>query len=120
MREVVVGSSSYRIHAVVDRTGWLAHAVKSESGERFGAAQKGASEAGAEERVEQWLRWQFDHEQALSALQQAERAYHRAVADHAFASADEAPASSRRQLLEAIEAAKMRLDVARARRPSDT
>jgi hypothetical protein len=68
---------------------------------------------------EQWLEWQREHTAALEALQQAQRAYHRTIAGSAFASAAEGPSATelQKESLEALEAARMRLDEVRARKP---
>ena len=70
---------------------------------------------------ETFAAWQREHATALSDLQEAQRAYHRAVAATAFqGSADEPSAEEmRRASLEALDAARIRLDDVRARRPED-
>ena len=66
-----------------------------------------------------WLEWQHEHAAALESLQQAERAYHRTVAGSAFASPTEGPSALelQKESLDAVEAARLRLDDVRARRP---
>jgi hypothetical protein len=66
-----------------------------------------------------WQEWQRDHEAALEALQQAQRAYHRTIAGSAFASPTEGPSAIelQKESLEAVEAARVRLDEIRGRRP---
>jgi hypothetical protein len=69
-----------------------------------------------------WIEWHRDHEDALAALQAAQHAYHRTVANSAFAGASDGPtvaenAEMQRGSLEALEAARMRLDEIRARKP---
>ena len=56
--------------------------------------------------------------EAKSALQQAERSYHRTVAGSAFANPTEGPSAIelQKESLEAVEAARLRLDEVRARR----
>ena len=71
-----------------------------------------------------WLEWHREHEEALAALQAAQHAYHRAVASGAFAGTADGPsvaenAEMQRDLLEALEAARMRLDEIRARKPDE-
>ncbi len=62
----------------------------------------------------EWLAWQREHTAALEALQQAQRTYHRTLADTAFTN----PAAERPEdALEQLEAARVRLDGVRARRP---
>jgi hypothetical protein len=66
-----------------------------------------------------WQEWQREHEAALEALQQAQRAYHRTIAGSAFASPTEGPSAIelQKESLEAVEAARVRLDEIRGRRP---
>jgi len=56
---------------------------------------------------------------ALEALQQAERAYHRTIAGSAFANPSEGPTAIelQKESLEQVEAARTRLDEIRTRRP---
>ena len=56
--------------------------------------------------------WQRDHAAALAALQEAQRAYHRAAVVIPQSAVD-----SRAGALEALEAARARLDDVRARMP---
>ena len=71
------------------------------------------------ERSERWLEWQREHTAALEALQQAQRAYHRTIAGSAFASPTEGPSpvEMQKESLDAVEAARVRLDEIRARQP---
>jgi hypothetical protein len=66
-----------------------------------------------------WLTWQYEHASALDALQQAERDYHRTIAGSAFANPTEGPTpiELQREALDAVEAARLRLDEVRGRRP---
>jgi hypothetical protein len=66
-----------------------------------------------------WQEWQREHEAALEALQQAQRAYHRTIAGSAFASPTEGPSAIelQKESLDAVEAARVRLDEIRGRRP---
>ncbi|HMB80378.1 MAG TPA: hypothetical protein VKI43_09945 [Vicinamibacterales bacterium] len=68
---------------------------------------------------EPWLAWQREHTAALEALQQAQRAYHRTIAGSAFASPTEGPSAieMQKESLDAVEAARVRLDEIRERRP---
>ncbi len=63
--------------------------------------------------------WQREHRAALEELQEAQRAYHRAIAATAFSSTAEEPSveQMRRASLEALDVARMKLDEIRARRP---
>ena len=68
---------------------------------------------------DKWLEWQRDHAAALAALQEAQRAYHRTVAGSAFAGpAGKSSAVDVQQAsLREVDAARVRLDGVRARRP---
>src|SRR5829696_8101669 len=78
------------------------------------------TEAEATTRLMQWLEWQHEHTLALDALQQAEREYHRALAGAAFAAPQDGEASDDRSRtsLESVDAARVKLDEVRGRRPS--
>jgi hypothetical protein len=71
-----------------------------------------------------WVEWQREHQEALAALQDAQHAYHRTVASGAFAGAADGPtvaehAEMQQESLEALEAARQRLDEVRARKPDE-
>ena len=68
-----------------------------------------------------FVAWQREHAAALAELQDAQRAYHRAVAATAFQGAAEEPSGEemRRVSLEALDAARVKLDDVRARKPGD-
>ena len=101
------------------RRQWIARAVRADTGDPFGIECAGATEADARARLERWLEWQREHTAALAELQQAERAYHRTIAGSAFASPSEGPSAieMQKESLEAVEAARLRLDEVRARKP---
>jgi hypothetical protein len=71
------------------------------------------------ENSERWLEWQREHAAALEALQQVQRAYHRTIAGSAFAGPTEGPTAieMQKESLEAVEAARLRLDEIRSRKP---
>lgn len=119
MREISIGGSHYRLSATEREGRWVAHAERLDTGDRFGAECAGATEVEAIERVARWLDWQNEHAAALAALQQAERAYHRTIAGSAFANPTEGPTAieMQKESLDAVEAARLRLDEVRARRP---
>ena len=98
---------------------WVARAVRDDNGDPFGIECVGDTAEAAKVRMEQWLDWQREHAAALEALQQAERAYHRTIAGSAFVSSDEGPSAieMQKESLDAVEAARVRLDEIRARRP---
>ena len=70
---------------------------------------------------ERWLAWQREHAAALEALQQVQRAYHRTIAGSAFASPTEGPSAAelQKESLDAVEAARVRLDEIRLLKPED-
>ena len=72
--------------------------------------------------VSNFSMWQKEHAAALAELQEAQRAYHRTVAATAFQGASEEPSAEemRRASLDALDAARIRLDEVRARRPETT
>jgi hypothetical protein len=71
------------------------------------------------EPSDRWLEWQREHAAALEALQQAQRAYHRTIAGSAFAGPTEGPTAIelQKESLEAVEAARLRLDEIRSKKP---
>jgi hypothetical protein len=66
-----------------------------------------------------WVEWQREHTAALAALQEAQRAYHRSVGESAFAGSDTEMSAMEMQkaALDALDAARVRLDGVRARQP---
>jgi len=98
---------------------WVARAVREDNGDPFGIECSGDTEEDARTRLQGWLDWQREHAAALEALQQAERAYHRTIAGSAFASPSEGPSAIelQKESLEEVEAARLRLDQIRARKP---
>jgi hypothetical protein len=118
VRTVTLGASTYRIVTKQRDGQWFAHAER-EGGDRFGVECGGASEDDAAVRMEEWLVWQHEHAEALEDLQRAERAYHRTIAGSAFLSPTEGPSAVevQKESLEAVEAARLRLDEIRRRRP---
>ena len=115
----MTGDSPYRLRVERRADGWTAQAERREDGARFGPEIVGATEGDAVERAWAWLGWQAGHARALEALQQAERAYHRAIAGTAFAAATDSPAAGdlQRDLLDAVDTARRELDRIRARNP---
>jgi hypothetical protein len=119
MKELSVGDVRYRLITEVKDGGYLAHAERADTGHQFGIACAGATEADSVDRLTRWLEWQGEHADALEALQQAERAYQRTIAGSAFANPSEGPTAIelQKESLEQVEAARVRLDEIRARRP---
>jgi hypothetical protein len=110
---------NYRIESTQRDGQWIARARRSDNGDPFGIECTAPTEAEAVTRLNKWLEWQRDHAAALVALQQAEQAYHRAIAGSAFASATEGPSAVeiQKESLAAVESARVRLDEIRARKP---
>ena len=66
-----------------------------------------------------WVGWQHAHQQALEALQEAEAAYHRLMAEQAFGRGDDEPARARRiETIARLDDLRVRLDEIREQRPS--
>ena len=119
MKQIAIGNVSYRIVATERDGQWVARAERADNGDRFGVECAGASEDEAGARLARWLEWQHEHAAALEDLQRAERDYHRTIAASAFASPTEGPSAieMQKESLEALEAARVRLDEIRARKP---
>ena len=119
MKQISIGDARYQIICEPRDGQWLARATRGETGDPFGIECAGPTEDDAVVRLTRWLEWQSEHAAALDALQQTERAYHRTIAGSAFASATEGPSAIelQKESLEAVEAARVRLDEIRARKP---
>jgi hypothetical protein len=117
--KTTIGGIPFILRAIQRDGQWLAHAEREDNGDPFGIACVGASEAEAVARLTRWLEWQGEHTAALEALQQAERGYHRTIVGSAFASPTEGPTAIevQKESLDAVEAARVRLDEIRARKP---
>jgi hypothetical protein len=98
---------------------WVARAYRDDNGDPFGIECAAPTKDEAVTRLTRWLDWQKEHEAALDALQQAERAYHRTIVGSAFANPVEAPSpiELQKESLDALEAARVRLDEVRALKP---
>ena len=116
---MIVAGVRYRVVSQQRDGRWFAHAVREDTGDLFGIECAAESESDAIARLTRWLNWQSEHADALAALQDAERAYHRTIAGSAFANPTEGPTpiELQRESLEAVEAARKRLDEVRAQRP---
>ena len=119
MREIAIGDLRYRLIAERRDAQWIAYAEPRGTSDRFGMECAGATEDEAIDKLSRWLEWQHEHTVALEALQQAEHAYHRTIAGSAFANSSEEPSAIelQKESLEQVEAARMRLDEIRARKP---
>jgi hypothetical protein len=121
VRQISIGDLQYRIMVSERDNQWVARAVRTDTGDRFGIECAGASEAEAAARLARWLLWQRQHTAALENLQAAERAYHRAIAGGAFAEpiANPAAIEIQKASLEAVDVARVRLDEVRGQNPED-
>src|SRR5438034_6841913 len=119
MKEIAIGDRRYRVICVERDGQWIAHAEREDTGDPFGIECAAATEAEAVARLTRWLEWQAEHAAVLADLQRAERAYHRTIAGSAFASPSEGPSAieMQKESLDAVEAARLRLDGVRAQRP---
>jgi hypothetical protein len=119
MTEITVGDFRYRLVAAERDGQWIAHAERPDTGQAFGIECAGPTSDAAIGRLTEWLTWQSEHVAALEALQTAERAYHRTVAGSAFANPSEGPTALelQKESLDAVEAARVRLDEVRACKP---
>ena len=109
----------FRILAIKRDGHWTARAEHDESARPFGIECSGPTETSAVDRLTRWLEWRSAHGAALDALQQAERAYHRTIANGAFADRTEGPIAveRRQESLGVVDAARARLDDIRAQQP---
>ena len=119
MKQITIGEARYRLICHRRDGQWIAHAEREDDRRSVRHRMRGAHRGGRGRAAERWLDWQREHAAALEALQQAERAYHRTIAGSAFASPSEGPSpiELQKESLEAVEAARVRLDEVRARRP---
>jgi hypothetical protein len=119
MKEISLGTVRYRVVATGRDGQFVARAERIDTGDRFGIECAGASADDAVDRLSRWLEWQYEHAAALEDLQRREHEYHRTIAGSAFAGPIEGPSAveMQKESLEAVEAARLRLDEIRARRP---
>jgi hypothetical protein len=117
--KTTIGGTIFNLQAAERDGQWIARAAREGNGDPFGIECAGATEAEAVARLTNWLGWQNEHTAALEALQQAERAYHRTIAGSAFANPMEGPTAIelQKESLDEVEAARVRLDEVRARKP---
>jgi hypothetical protein len=120
MRHIALGDRRYRIMSAERDGQWTAQAQHEDNGDPFGVECAAATEDEAIARLTRWLEWQADHAEALADLQRAERAYHRTIAGSAFAGPSEGPTAIelQKESLDVLEAARIRLDEIRTRRPA--
>jgi hypothetical protein len=116
---ITIGGARLVLRAAERDGRWVARAEREENKDPFGVECTAATEEAAVAKLTAWLEWQGEHAVALTALQQAERAYHRTIAGSAFANPTEGPGAVelQKESLNAVEAARVRLDEVRARQP---
>ena len=114
---IQIGNATFTLVTTSRNGQWTAHAVRTDNGDRYGIDVTASSEEDATSRLARWLQWQHDHTAALDTLQRAENAYHRAVANAAFSSADAQVADAKPARAD-LNAARGVLDDVRARRPN--
>jgi hypothetical protein len=119
VRTVTLAGEPFAIDATERDGAWTATARRAGTGERVGPGVKGATEREAIELASAWLEWQHEHVAALEALQDAERAYQRAVAGSSLAAGVDGllPIEVQKEALSRLEDARLRLDEVRQRRP---
>jgi hypothetical protein len=117
--EISLGGARYRLVAARRGHEWIAYAERVDTGARVEGESAGATEAEALDRLARWLDWRSEHEAALEALKTAEDAYFRTIAGSAFANPVEGPMAIelQKESLAEVEAARVRLDEVRARKP---
>lgn len=116
-KSISIGGTTYTLDAVERDGRWIAEARKAPSGMRAGPTATAATADGAIARLVQWLEWQHDHEDALGALQEAQQAYHRAIAGSAFSSGLAEATELQHEALQRIEDARLRLEEVRQSQP---
>ena len=119
MKQITIADRRYRVICAERDGQWFAHAQREDTGDPFGIDCAGGTQEEAVARLTAWLEWQADHAAALADLQRAEHAYHRTIAGSAFASPSEGPTAieMQKESLNEVEAARVRLDEIRSRRP---
>jgi hypothetical protein len=119
VQTVTVGETAFHVTASPREGRWTAVARRATTGDQYGIEATGATEDEAIAAMVRWLEWQREHEDALRELQDAQRNYHRTIAGSAFASAVEGPSpiELQKESLDRVEAARVRLEDIRVRRP---
>lgn len=116
---VSAGGTGFRVEVAAGGGQWVATARRVDTGDRFGPALEGATAEAAIERLRTWLIWQHEHQDALEALQDAERAYQRLVAASLLATGVDgaSPVELTPDALSRLEEARRRLDEIRQQKP---
>ena len=116
-KNVSIGDTTYAVTALESEGRWIAEARRVPSGMRIGPSGMAATADEAIGRLEHWLEWQREHEDALTTLQGVEQAYHRAVAGSAFASGLAEATEVQQEALKRVEEARVRLEEIRQEQP---
>ena len=112
-----VGGATYDVTTIERDGSWIAEARKAPSGMRMGPSATAGTADEAVARLVRWLEWQRNQEDALTALQTAEQAYHRAIAGSGFASGLAEATEIQQEALQRIEEARLRLEEIRQSQP---
>ena len=125
MKQVTIADRRFNLTSIERAGQWIAHAIREDNGERFLFFCKAV--LAALPKLPHWPDmlhtndWQTGLLPVLlrETTPRAERDYHRAIAGSAFANPTESPGpfELQKESLEAVEAARVRLDEIRARKP---
>jgi hypothetical protein len=116
-KSLVIGGTTYTLDITERQEIWCVEARQAPSGMRIGPTATAPTADEAIARLTRWLEWQRDHQDALTALQAAQQAYHRAIAGSAFSSGLAEATELQQEALQRIEDARLRLDEVRQAKP---
>ena len=116
-KTILISGTTYTLEVIERQDRWCAEARQAPSGMRIGPTATAATADEAILRLERWLEWQRDHQDALTALQDAQQAYHRAIAGSAFSSGLAEATELQHEALQRIEDARLRLEEVRQAKP---
>ena len=119
-QNIVIGGKTYVLDVIERQGQWCAEARQAPSGMRIGPTATSATQDEAIAQLRRWLEWQRDHQEALTALQDAQQAYHRAIAGSAFSSGLAEATELQHEALQRIEEARLRLEDVRQAQPRTT
>jgi hypothetical protein len=114
---ILIGGTTYSIDVIERQGKWCAEARQAPSGMRMGPTATAATAEEAVAQLQRWLAWQREHQEALTALQTAQQAYHRAIAGSAFSSGLAEATELQHEALQKIEEARLRLEDVRQAQP---
>ncbi len=116
-KNLVIGGTTYTLEITERQDTWCADARQAPSGMRIGPTATAPTADQAIARLTRWLEWQRDHHDALTTLQAAQQAYHRAIAGSAFSSGLAEATELQHEALQRIEEARLRLEDVRQSQP---